>query len=114
MIVNHVSFKGLANPSSKWNEPTLKDYTGSSDWKSLTKEQKMKIKNHYLLTAWKKNPPETFGQLKLPIIGTDGLLYKHALDNAAARVNQVKNLEKEDEKQVNNKIQKLQTKYFHE
>jgi hypothetical protein len=46
-----------------WKKPTLSDFTSDS-WDDLSGSQKREIASHY---AWAKaNPPETFGDLKLP------------------------------------------------
>lgn len=115
MILNELSYSGLAPPKAKWSEPALEDITGgNSDWDDISRDKKMKVKSHFLVTVGKSNPPSDFGQLALPVVGANGKLYKSALDNAAARLNQVKDLSKSDQKRVANKIDRLQKECFSE
>lgn len=67
-----VEIKGVVPPDvstetapedTEWSKPTLADFTDKA-WDELTDAEKKKIAGHF---AWAKaNPPETFGDLKLP------------------------------------------------
>lgn len=109
-ILNKVSFDGKDPASRKWSEPSLKDFVGhTSDWNDLSASEKSAVKSHYLLTMGAtKNPPDDFSQLKLPVVGTNGKLNKHALDNAAARVAEVKGLTASERARVKRRIESLQ------
>jgi len=61
-----------ADEESEWSKPALGDFTDQA-WEDLTDTDKRRIMAHYAWTA--SNPPETFGDLKLPHhkAGTSGV-----------------------------------------
>jgi hypothetical protein len=53
----------LADRDAEWSAPTLEDFTDER-WEDLSEAEQKRITGHY---AWaEKNPPDTFGGLKLP------------------------------------------------
>lgn len=70
-----------------WAAPTLKDFTKSA-WADVDDDEKERIAGHF---AWAKNdPPEKFGDLKLPHHRpADGAVVWDGVANAAARLDQL-------------------------
>jgi hypothetical protein len=52
-----------APESESWSKPSLKDFT-DKDWEDLSVTEKRHIAGHFAYS--KENPPESFGDLKLP------------------------------------------------
>jgi phage head maturation protease len=54
---------GTADSAAAWSKPNLSDFTDQG-WADLTTAERKRIMAHFAWTA--ANPPETFGDLKLP------------------------------------------------
>ncbi|MFC6942460.1 hypothetical protein ACFQE8_21225 [Salinirubellus sp. GCM10025818] len=98
--LNRLEYDGVSH--QPWSEPTLADLTSghtgmseTSEWDDLTRGQKRHIRHHFLVTVGETDSdglPETFGQLKLPVVTPNHKLSKQAVDNADARLGQVESL----------------------
>lgn len=106
--VHEVEWSGTTE--GEWNKPSLSDFTDES-WEDLSRDEKVSIGNHFLVSAT-GFPAETFGDLSLPVVDPAGNLNLNALQNAKARVNQVKGLSQEDQDRAVSIINRLANELF--
>lgn len=74
----------------EWNRPNLEDFTDKS-WSDMSEDERSDVSDHFVL-ADGGFPPETYGDLALPVVEPDGTLNLNALANAKARASQVEGL----------------------
>lgn len=98
--LNRLRYDGVSHQD--WTAPSLAVLTRAhdgmpetSDWDALDRSQKRHVRHHFLVTTGGTDAeglPETFGQLKLPVVTPNHKLSKRAVDDADARMNQVEGL----------------------
>jgi phage head maturation protease len=75
-----------ADDGATWKAPTLKDFT-DKNWGDLTDTEKSDIAGHFAWAA--EDPPDTFGDLKLPHHqASDGKVVWDGVSNAGDRIDQ--------------------------
>lgn len=105
--VHEPEWSGLRE--GEWEKPALEDFTDES-WEDLSEENKRSIADHYIVSK-SGFPPERFSDLSLPVVDTEDNLVENAVDNAAARVSQVKGLSGEDLNRAESIIDSLQGEF---
>lgn len=113
--LNRLDYDGVSH--QEWSDPSLEDLTEghegvgrTSQWEGLDREAKRHVRSHFLVTVGETDSeglPEDFGGLKLPLVTPNHKLSKAAVDNADARLNQVKDIG-DVESRARTRIQNLQ------
>jgi hypothetical protein len=108
MSTHTPDFSGGAD--QEWNSPDLEDFADTA-WEDLSDDEQSSIADHFIVSK-SGFPPETFGDLALPVVEPDGTLNLNALSNAKARAGQVSGLSGDTLDSVESMIDRLANENF--